>query len=136
MGDSDFHHGSCRGASGARNHVDLLEDWKAEPGSGVVTDRILRAADAAPKEAAERLSNDPEFQKTIQAILDRDQEIEAAHGLPMREDVKNLWRIGAGGDWINRLRAAHARGEYLPAAALAALGLGAAAQNGDAKSSI
>jgi hypothetical protein len=116
-------------------YVDLLADWKAEPGSGLVTGKILRSADAAPKEAAERLSNDPEFRKRVQAILDRDQEIDAAHGLPMREDVKNLWRIGAGGDWINRLRAAHARGEYLPAAALAALGLGAAAQNGDARSS-
>jgi hypothetical protein len=54
----------------------------------------------------------------------------------MRGDVQSMRRIiGEGPGWVGRLKAAYGRGEYLPVAALAALGLGAAAQNGDARSS-
>jgi hypothetical protein len=68
-------------------------------------------------------------------MADRDQEIAAAHGLPMRADIQNMRRIiGDGPGWVERLKAAYARGEHLPVAALAALGLGAAAQNDDSRS--
>jgi hypothetical protein len=116
--------------------VDNLAGWKAKPGSGVMVGKLLGAADEAPV-LAKRLNNNLEIPKAVRDLAGRDQGMSAEYGLPMRKDVENLWRIVGEGrpDWLDRLRAAHARGEYLPAAALAALGLGAAAQNGDARSS-
>jgi hypothetical protein len=116
--------------------VDRLADWKAEPGSGVIVGKLLGAADEAPV-LAERLNNNLEIPKAVRDLAARDQGMSAEYGLPMRKDVENLWRIVGEGrpGWLDRLRAAHARGEYLPAAALAALGLGSAAQNGGARSS-
>jgi hypothetical protein len=85
---------------------------------------------------AERLNENEQIPKNFLAMADRDQEFAAAHRLPMRADVQNMRRIvGEGPGWVGRLKAAYARGEYLPVAALAALGLGAAAQSGDARSS-
>jgi hypothetical protein len=61
------------------------------------------------------------------------QERSAAYGLPISEDVQNMQQIisEGGPSLVDRLRTAHARGVYLPAATLAALGPGAAAQSGD-----
>jgi hypothetical protein len=116
-------------------YVDYSAEFKAAPGSGMATRKVLGALDKEPV-LAERLNNDEQIPKDFLAMADRDQEFAAAHGLPSRGDVQNMRRIiGEGPGWIDRLRAALARGEYLPAAVLAALGLRAAAQNGDARSS-
>jgi hypothetical protein len=115
--------------------VDYSAEFKAAPGSGMATRKVLGVLDKEPA-LAERLNNDEQIPKDFLAMADRDQEFAAAHGLPSRGDVQNMRRIiGEGPGWIDRLRAALARGEYLPVAALAALGLRAAAQNGDARSS-
>jgi hypothetical protein len=116
--------------------VDYLADWKAEPGSGAVVGKLLGAADRAPV-LAERLNNNLRIPKAVEVMAGRDQRIADEYGLPMRKDVENLRRIVGDGrpGWLDRLRTAHARGEYLPAVALAALGLAATAQNDDARSS-
>jgi hypothetical protein len=113
----------------------MFAEWKAEPGSKVIAGKFPAAADRAPV-LAERLNSDLEIPKTVAAMTDRDQGISSEYSLPMRQDVQNLWRIiGGRSGWLDRLRAARARGKYLPAAVLAALGLQASAQNGDGRSS-
>jgi hypothetical protein len=116
-------------------YVDYSAELQAEPGSGVATGKFLGVLDKEPV-LAERLNQDEQIPKDFLAMADRDQEFAAAHGLQMRADVQRMRRIiGEGPGWVGRLRAAYARGEYLPAAALAALGLGAAAQSGDSRGS-
>lgn len=117
-------------------YVDYSPIWNAEPGSGAGTGRILGVLDKEPV-LAERANKSVEIANTVRAMGHRDQVLSAAYGLPMSEDVQNMQRIiGEGGPGLfDRLRTAHARGVYLPAATLAALGLGAAAQSGDSRSS-
>jgi hypothetical protein len=113
-------------------YADYSADLQAGPGSGVATRKFLGVLDKEPV-LAERLNENEQIPKDFLAMADRDQQFAAAHGLPMRGDIQNMRRIiGEGPGWVGRLKAAHARGEYLPVAALAALGLGAAAQRGDA----
>jgi hypothetical protein len=115
-------------------YVDYSTELKAEPGGGVATGKLLDVLDSEPI-LAERLNKSEQIPRDFLAMADRDQEFAAAHGLPMRGDVQNARRIiGEGSGWIDRLRAAYGRGEYLPAATLAALGLGAAAQSDDSRS--
>jgi hypothetical protein len=118
------------GVSRTGPFVDYSAEWKARPGSGAATGKFLGVLDRMPDLAA-RLNNSAQIPKHFLAMADRDQGFMAAHGTPKREDVANTHRIiGEGPGWTDRLRAAYGRGEYLPAAALAALGLRAAAQAG------
>jgi hypothetical protein len=115
-------------------YVDYSAELKGEPGSGVGTGKFLGVLNQAPL-LAERLNKNAQIPKDFLAMADRDQAFAAAHSLPMCADIENMRRIiGEGPGWVERLRAAYARGEYLPVPALAALGLGAAAQNDDLKS--
>jgi hypothetical protein len=116
--------------------VDYSAELKAEPGSRLGTGKFLGVLDQAPV-LAERLNKSAQIPKDFLAMADRDQETAAAHGLPMRADIQNIRRIvGDGPGWVERLRAAYARGACLPVAIaiLTALGPGAAAQNDDSRS--
>jgi hypothetical protein len=81
------------------------------------------------------LNSNAQISRDFLAMADRDQKFAAVLGLPSRRDVENMRRIiGEGPGWVDRLRAAYARGEYLPAAMLAALGLGPISRGDDESS--
>jgi len=83
---------------------------------------------------AKLMDESEQIPKAFRDMAGRDQEFTAAHGTPMREDIQNARRIIRDGPgWVERLRAALSPGGvFYLLAALAALGLGAAGQEGDA----
>ena len=84
---------------------------------------------------AARLNASAQIPKDFLRMAERDRGFATAHGLPKREDVANMHRIiGEGPGWVDRLRTAYARREYLPAAMLGALGLGSMSRGGGERS--
>jgi hypothetical protein len=102
--------------------VDYSAELKAQPGSRAGAGKFLGVLDQEPA-LAKQLNESSQIPKDVLALHDRDQDLAAAHGLATREDVQNMRRIIGEGSpgFVDRLRAAYARGQLLPAAMLAAL---------------
>jgi hypothetical protein len=105
---------------------DYSDEWKQGVGSGAVTRKMLDKLDQAPGTLAQQLDASDAVPQAARMRMERDAEVAAKTGDPVREDIQNLRRIvGEGPGWQNRLKEALARGEILPALAAAYLGAGA-----------
>ena len=91
------------------------------PGSGEVTQEMLSVFDALPKRARNNLQNSLAVRAKAKGNMERDAELAAKTGQPLREDIQRARRILAEGG-IEALRIAKERGEVLPAVAAALLG--------------
>jgi len=105
-------------------YIGYEDAWAAGEGSGAVTREL--ESHLTP-EVVRRLDADPAVRAAALARLERDAEVAARTGQPLRQDVQNARRIVAESGFSGLL-AALQRGELLPAVALPLLGL--AAQQG------
>ena len=98
-------------------YLDYEEAWRAGQGSGKATAQFLEALDDSP---ALREKLEPELRRKAQMNMERDAEVAARTGMPLRDDVQEARRILAE-EGLNGLRAAMLKGALLPAVAAAAI---------------
>jgi hypothetical protein len=98
-------------------YIDYESAWQAGQGSGKATAQFLDSLNQNP---ALRSNIEPELRRKAQMNMERDAEVAASTGRPIREDVQNARKIFVEGGW-EALQKALNRGELLPAVALAAM---------------
>lgn len=108
------------------DYIDFADEWKAPPGSGSVTGKMLEYLTSPEAPGALAKLDTPEIRNAAKAMMERDYELAARTGQAVREDVQNLRRIIAERG-VPALKAALDNKEFLPALLMAvgAGGLGA-----------
>jgi hypothetical protein len=98
-------------------YIDYESAWQAGQGSGKATAQFLDSLNQSP---TLRSNIEPELRRKAKMNMERDAEVAARTGRPIREDVQNARRIFIEGG-LEALQRAVDRKDFVPAVALAAM---------------
>jgi hypothetical protein len=110
------------------NYLGFEDEWAQGHGSGAATRKMLGQVNTTP-EIRQMMDANGDISRKAAGNFERDSELSAKTGDPMRGDLQNLRQIvGSGPGWVTRLEQAVREGKVALPAAMAVLG-GAAYQN-------